>query len=171
MRRERDEGHWTREPWPWILMSGPALVVIAGLATAALAVKSSDGLVADDYYKQGLAVNQRLQRDHQAQALGVHAELMRSGLQLRVWVTPVELTRNQSLVLNVAHPTRAGADFSLPLHPEGGGMFTATLPHPLDGRWYVSLEDADGGWRLQGDWKVGTQERFRLGSDEPSRLQ
>ena len=51
---------WYREPWPWILMAGPAIVVVAGFATLAIAVKTDDGLVADDYYKQGLAINRVL---------------------------------------------------------------------------------------------------------------
>ena len=54
---------WYREPWPWLLMAGPVTVIIAGGFTAWLAVTSSDGLVADDYYKQGLAINQTLERD------------------------------------------------------------------------------------------------------------
>src|SRR4051812_31343236 len=41
---------WYREPWPWLLMSGPAIVVVAGCLTAGIAWKSDDGLVADDYY-------------------------------------------------------------------------------------------------------------------------
>ena len=48
---------WYREPWPWLLMAGPAVVVVAGLFTAWLAVVHEDGLVADDYYKQGLGIN------------------------------------------------------------------------------------------------------------------
>mgnify|MGYP000916835605 FL=1 len=44
---------WYREPWPWLLMSGPGLVVIAGVVTAWIAFSGADGLVADDYYKQG----------------------------------------------------------------------------------------------------------------------
>ena len=41
-------------------MSGPAIVVVAGIYTAYLAIVSNDGLVDDDYYKQGLAVSQRM---------------------------------------------------------------------------------------------------------------
>ena len=36
---------WYREPWPWFLMSLPAVAVIAGITTVWLAVRSSDGLV------------------------------------------------------------------------------------------------------------------------------
>ena len=41
---------WYREPWPWIIMAGPATVVVAGVATAVIAFRGADGLVADDYY-------------------------------------------------------------------------------------------------------------------------
>ena len=40
---------WYRHPWPWILMSGPFVVVVAGVITLYLAVVSDDGLVDDDY--------------------------------------------------------------------------------------------------------------------------
>jgi uncharacterized protein len=39
---------WYREPWPWLLMAGPAIVVVAGLYTAYLAVTTNDALVAGD---------------------------------------------------------------------------------------------------------------------------
>ena len=54
---------WYREPWPWILAAGPVAVILAGIVTVWLAIKSNDGLVADDYYKQGLEVNQVIQRE------------------------------------------------------------------------------------------------------------
>ena len=39
---------WYKEPWPWLLMSGPAAVVLAGALTAWLAFAGADGLVAED---------------------------------------------------------------------------------------------------------------------------
>ncbi|MEQ1516273.1 MAG: FixH family protein, partial [Usitatibacteraceae bacterium] len=36
---------WYRQRWPWLLMAGPAIVVVAGFVTLALAIQSSDGLV------------------------------------------------------------------------------------------------------------------------------
>jgi len=77
---------WYRHPWPWLLMAGPFIVVVAGLVTAYLAVVSNDGLVDDDYYKQGLAVNQISARDQRAAALALQAEVMRGadGAQIRI---------------------------------------------------------------------------------------
>jgi hypothetical protein len=34
---------WYRHRWPWLLMLGPAIVVIAGVATLALAIVTDDG--------------------------------------------------------------------------------------------------------------------------------
>ena len=51
---------WFREPWPWFLMAGPFIVVVASLASAWIAAASDDGVVAEDYYKQGLLINRRL---------------------------------------------------------------------------------------------------------------
>ena len=64
---------WYREPWPWLLMAGPAIVVVAALVTAYLAVSSDDGVVADDYYKRGLVINRVLEREQRAAALGLGA--------------------------------------------------------------------------------------------------
>ena len=38
---------WYREPWPWILMSGPATVVVAGCVTAVIAIRTADPVVAN----------------------------------------------------------------------------------------------------------------------------
>ena len=70
------ERPWYREPWPWILISGPAVVVVAGFVTLWLAVSSSDGLVAEDYYKQGLAINRVIEREEAAQKLGLTARIV-----------------------------------------------------------------------------------------------
>ena len=65
---------WYRQRWPWLIMSGPALVVVASIYTAMLAVRSDDGLVADDYYTEGLAINKDIQRDAIAAARNIRGE-------------------------------------------------------------------------------------------------
>ena len=49
-----------RGPWPWLLAAGPALVVVASLASAWLAVSKVDPVISEDYYKLGLTINRRL---------------------------------------------------------------------------------------------------------------
>lgn len=38
---------WYREPWPWIVAAGPAIVVVAGLATFWIAAHNADVVVKD----------------------------------------------------------------------------------------------------------------------------
>ncbi|MFV5213266.1 FixH family protein [Azonexus caeni] len=163
MTLKNDGKPWYKEPWPWLLMLGPGLVIIAAIVTIWLAVVSNDGLVTDDYYKQGLAVNQRLQRDHEASKLGLHADLMRSGQNLRLLVTTREgLAMPEVLTLRLAHPTLNVKDQLIEMKSEGAGFFGGVLASEVAGRWYVTLEDPAGQWRLHGEWHASLDEPLRL---------
>lgn len=169
MRLKTDTQPWYKEPWPWLLMAGPFVVVIAGVITAWLAIRSNDGLVADDYYKQGLAINQQLRRDHKADELGIGGEMMRSGEMLRVMLKADSgVIMPERLTLRVAHPTRAGMDQVVELLAEGNGMFIGKLNSDISGRWHVLLEDPSGTWRLHGDWHADAPEPLRLGAGDAS---
>jgi hypothetical protein len=54
---------WWREPQVWLLIAGPAAVVVAGLVTAVIAVRGADPVVAEDYYRRGLHINEELARN------------------------------------------------------------------------------------------------------------
>jgi hypothetical protein len=154
---------WYKEPWPWLLMAGPAVVIVAGVITVWLAVISNDGLVTDDYYKQGMAVNQRLQRDQHASSLGLRADVMRAGLNIRLLLTAdAEAKLPDAIVLKLARPTQAGEDQALQMATEGQGFYGGKLTTNIAGRWLVSLEDPAGEWRLQGEWVADSEEPLRL---------
>lgn len=147
---------WYREPWPWLLMLGPAIVIVAGLTTAYLAIVTSDGLVDDDYYKQGLTVNERASHDRRAAELGVEAEVVLGGDGDRIRALlrgKAGLRLPETLHLNIVHPTRPGFDQKISLHSEGGGVYAGVVK-PFVGRWHVTLEDERQEWRLVGDWRV-----------------
>ncbi|HRE17678.1 MAG TPA: FixH family protein [Rhodocyclaceae bacterium] len=166
MRTNTDGHPWYREPWPWILMTGPAVVIVAGSITAWLAISTNDGLVAGDYYKQGLAVNQRLQRERHAQELGVRAEVMRSGRQVRLLLSNGGLDPQASLNLKILHPTQPGGDQTVTLRPQADGFFAGELSDDFAGRRYVMLEDPAGQWRLQGEWPADGRQSLRLAPGE-----
>ena len=77
---------WYREPWQWIIMAPPAAAVVAGMVMLWLAITSYDGLVTDDYYKQGLAINKTLRRDDRASELSYRARVQLSEDSSRVRV-------------------------------------------------------------------------------------
>jgi len=151
---------WYREPWPWILMSGPAAVVVAGFATLWLAVSTSDGLVAEDYYKQGLAVNRVFAREDAAERLGLVATVEPARGTLRVRLAG--RAAPPALFVRLAHATRAGFDVTLRLARGADGSYQAALPPALPaGHWHVAIEDPRREWRVAGVWS-GTDAPFTL---------
>jgi hypothetical protein len=148
-----DTQPWYKEPWPWILMAGPAIVVVAGIATLYLALASFDGLVEDDYYKQGLAVHQEVKRDTAAAEEKVSAQVMLSGRNIRVFLSMADATNLPGqLQLHFIHPTRDGLDQDVILENEQG-FYSGSLTTEVHGRWNVYLEDQDKTWRLLGAWQ------------------
>lgn len=144
--------HWYHEPWPWLLMAGPVTVIVAGAITTYLAVVTNDGLVADDYYKRGLAINQTLSRDALARQLGHRARIAFSPDFGRVAVIlSSDKPVSGPLMLRLAHPGRPSLDRMLPLMNEGDHSYTSAFPSLTPGRWQVMLEDRDRTWRLVGD--------------------
>ncbi len=156
---------WYRHPWPWILMAGPFVVIVAGIITTYLAVVSNDGLVEDDYYKQGMAVNQMTARDKKAVSLGLQAEVMQNeeGTQLRILLRgKPDTVLPQVLNLRITHPTRAGVDKNVALRADGTGFYAGKLSALLTGRWHVALEDEKREWRLTGEWRVEKNVALKL---------
>jgi len=51
---------WWRFPLVWMVIGGPAVVVVAGLATLWLALRIPDPVVDEDYYRKGLEINSTL---------------------------------------------------------------------------------------------------------------
>lgn len=163
MTLRSDNRPWYKQRWPWFLIAGPGIVVIAGFITLWMAIDSDDGLVTDDYYKQGLTVNQRMQRDHQASSMGLHADVMRSGLGIRLLLSAdASVNLPEEIVLRLAHPTRAGMDQAVAMKVEGQGFYSGKLSSEIAGRWLVSIEDPAKQWRLQGEWLADSDAPLRL---------
>lgn len=143
-----DTTPWYRQFWPWVLIALPGTVVVASLITIGIALDNPDGLVVDDYYKHGLAINRVIARDEAAARYGMTAELT---------LTPefgtARLAGNPprtpaSLTLRLLHATMDGQDQTLELVLTADGRFTGPLESLSPGRWNVHLEADD--WRLTG---------------------
>ncbi|MFO1317765.1 MAG: FixH family protein [Burkholderiales bacterium] len=140
---------WYRHRWPWLLMAGPGIVVVAGFATLWLAIASDDGLVADDYYKRGLAINRTLERTQRAAALGLEAvvDVDAAGAARVTLVSSAERAAMPTAVrLTVVHPTRAGQDRRADLVVGPDRAYVGRIEPLPAGRWLVSVETDD--WRL-----------------------
>jgi hypothetical protein len=138
-------------------MAGPAIVIVAGFATAWLAIISNDGLVDDNYYKVGLAVNQELKQRQLAAELNINAQLSlgadKRSVDLVLNGLPKEALPD-TLQLRLVHPTRKGEDQRINL-VRSGNVYRGEISQSLGtGRWHVVIEDPLAGWRMDGNWDI-----------------
>lgn len=148
---------WYRQAWPWGLILGPAVVVVACFYTIWLAVKTTDPMVVDDYYKQGLAMNRSLERDQLASRLGLQAQLVfaADGVVRITLRAPAELPWPDAITLVLSHPAHEERDQRIPLHISGSAVRSAEYVADAAIRvepvsYQLALQDNAGSWRLTG---------------------
>ncbi len=144
-----DTEPWYRQFWPWFLILLPATVVVAALTTVVIANRGADDLVADDYYRDGLAINRQLERRQRAEELGLEARLIIDGLRVEAVIRgPVEA---ETLELTLSHPLEADRDFTVSLRAVGGGHYLGQLERPVAQRWHwILASPGETPWRLDG---------------------
>ena len=162
LRGRKPPTPWYRQAWPWFLISLPATAVIAGFATAWIAVVTDDGLVVDDYYKQGLAIQKTIDRTREAARRGMHAELVFTANLVEIRLNSVAgASVPDTLFLTVSHPTRGGMDQAISLVGSDGN-YNAELAALRPGHWNILLEDESRQWRLSGAMYLPSENHVRL---------
>ena len=152
--QEQDGKPWYRHPWPWLLMAGPAAVIVAGAHTAWLAFSHQDALVVGDYYKEGKAINQDLRRDRAAAAMGLVFNLQfdPAAGKLTGTIAGDGQVPQGPLRLRMVHSTQPEKDLDLLVQADAAGAFSLSLPMLEQARWQIVVENAARDWRLAGEW-------------------
>lgn len=146
---------WYREPWPWILMSGPLIVVVAGIITAWIAYTRGDTLISEDYYRKGLQVQQTIASSERAEAYGLQAQIRLTAadeVSVALAATHGDFKAPAQIRLTLSHPTRAGLDQTVMLQLQGSN-YVGRLHLPQSGHWLLLIESATPGaetWRMLG---------------------
>lgn len=162
---------WYKQAWPWFLISLPATAVIAGVITFVIAYKTFDGLVPDDFKRDGRIMAQVRDREEQASRLGLQAEIniaqSDEGETVVVHLKaqhPDEALLSASLLrLSFIHPTQDEHDLVLSLLAQGDGVFSGINTQVLkQGQWIIQLEDESQAWRLKGTITLPTETNMRL---------
>ncbi len=141
-------GPWYRHPWPWFIVGMLGSTVVAGIATVVIAVRGADSLVVDDYYREGKAINRRIEADREAASRQAKALLrVQDGVVVRL---DIQGEAPDALVLELSHVTRAELDRRLRLVRTDPGLYSTDGPLPA-GRYHATLRAAgdEQGWRLR----------------------
>ena len=168
--------HPLREPLVWLVAGIPLLTIVAGLVTLWIAFQRADSNVTEDYYKEGLGINRRIERDEQARALRLAGRLTADDAAIATPEgrrLPLDLALSGSsrgfepqVSLRMTHPVHQSLDRLVVLQAVGGGRYRGQLDADgLDGtRWSLALET--GSWRiaLPGLNAIATGARLEVGS-------
>jgi hypothetical protein len=161
---------WYREPLVWLIIGLPLTAVVAGLSTLYIAVVTRDGMVSDDYYQRGLAINQSLDRDRAATRLGLKAQLHLDAATGSVVVRFAEAATATALPKTITlywmYATHSGHDHTEQLVQSRDGAYRAVTPALVPGHWYVRIEAQD--WRLQGSMHMPRDTGLTLTAAAPS---
>jgi uncharacterized protein len=61
--KPQDSAPWWKHGHVWLVIAGPAVVVVASIVTAVIAIRTDDPVVEADYYRRGIEINKTLARD------------------------------------------------------------------------------------------------------------
>lgn len=153
---------WYREPMVWLVLGLPLVVVIASLATLAIALRSggNDAVPAEVRRSAQIQIS-NLRADQNAAQLGLSARMAIEADTGAVTLTLSSPAPGAGIVLRMSHPVHAAEDMTIPLTPSGESLLGRI--ERLDGShdWLLQLGDDDRQWRLHGRLERG-QTRTRL---------
>jgi uncharacterized protein len=162
---------WYRNPLVWLMIALPAWSVVAGISTVVLAFQVFDGVVVDDYYARGKAINVSLERDLAAQRRGLAAIATLSppaagapsaGPAIAVTVSALDVAALPArLRLAFLHATHGGADAQVDLLRAADGTYRAELPALARGKYYLQIEAEN--WRIVGALRQPGESTASLG--------
>ncbi|MDZ7751638.1 MAG: FixH family protein [Gammaproteobacteria bacterium] len=147
-----DDRPWYRHIWPWVLIALPLASVVASFTTLYIAMQDPDGLVKDDFYDTGVAIQARTDRMVAARQMGLAGELVLApgGGEVDFEFAGNVPADAPELTLALRHATRAQFDVDLTLTAVDDG-YTGELQAPLaPGNWNISLDPPDKAWRIRG---------------------
>jgi len=163
---------WHKYPLVWMMLSIPFSAVIMGVVMIWLAIDTDDGLVADDYYKQGMAINSVISRDKKAGELGLSAiiEFDKSARIIRLTFDKGLLeSYPKSIPLQLQHATRENSDVTVILDHGMGDQYIGHVGKDIsDGIWYFEIsdkKDMNTGWKLNARHHVRANNVIHLQSD------
>ena len=144
---------WYRERWPWLLMAGPIAVVLASFASAWVAARTDDGVVAEDYYKRTPPAPVPIA----GATLAVTGD-RRAHVHLDAAVPPGRVQVTFARPGDRAHARRVDLAFA-------GDEWVGSLPELAPGLWIVTLESER--WQLPTTVVTAPFSELALGTMHP----
>lgn len=156
---------WYKQFWPWFLIALPMTAVIGSMITINIAFTDADGLVKDDYYKEGLAMNMDIARKQNAENLGVTAKT-RFNLQegdISVTLNDASVGNLDKLLISLIHPTRSDNDMNIVLQRTADRRYQGKIEQDVNpGNWWVRISPENDSWYIEGRLFLPKENQLQL---------
>lgn len=141
---------WYKQFWPWFIIAIPGSSVIVGVVMITLALQDTGGLVREDWYKEGMAINQRLDKQNKAKTAGIKGSFTFSGDEniISLRMDNIDHAKESVLTLELVHPTLKQRDMSVQLYLTPQNTYFAKLEQTPAGLYYAQLRSEAGQWEI-----------------------
>jgi len=154
---------WYKEPYVWMLIGFPTSSIIVCSILLTFAINTKDTLVRDNYYKDGMAMNQEFKWDNKARVMDIRVAFTIKDNVATLDILNSRLDMSNTLLLEFSHPTLQGKDRDslLQLKP-GSKTYQGFIDSVQDGKYYIQVESAEQSWRIRGEVYVINGETHSL---------
>lgn len=138
---ETDEGPWYKQFWAWFVIVPLLAVVTMGCTLLFFAIKGADSIVVDNYYKEGLSINQLKGADQLAVKLEIKIKLWIDDLTGEVRVQLSGQRTPDFLKLRLYHATLKDKDTQIKLTKGADSAYYGQLEQRLKDKWYLFIDE------------------------------
>lgn len=135
---------WYREFWFWFVFGPLIFIIVLCCFTVTIALKNSDDVVVDNYYKEGQMINQVLEQDKRAEQLGLSGQVRFDATTGEVFLSLANAPEDEALapaqlLLFMAHPVKAAKDHQILLKRIAPGEYRGEVEKEPRFAWYLTL--------------------------------
>lgn len=156
---EFDEGPWYKQFWLWFMLVPLGVLMTGSFYLLYVSIVTNDGVVVDNYYRDGKGYVVRKEEDAFARAMDLNAKVFWSDDTIKIKLNGDLTPPPETLELLIIFPTAQQYDVYVELKHRGLGEYIGTLPEQVSGRRMLQLHpiDADTDWRLHADTTLPPQ--------------
>jgi len=147
--QEKDTKPWYKQFWPWFLIAIPTSSLIVGSQVLRFAMDGTNSLVVDDYYKEGKAINSRLDKIEKARELGIRTELFIDEQSIALEFVSGAPATGEALKFEFFHVTIENRDFNVLLTRDANGVYRSSIDNDISGKWRIRLMPLNEEWKVQ----------------------
>ncbi|QJQ97221.1 FixH family protein [Halomonas sp. PA5] len=129
-----------------------------------VAIRTADGMVQEDYYEHGRAINVVLAKQQRAAELELAGELMVDSATGDIILDLSGDARPDQLLLKLIFPTQDDRDQEFTLEHVRDGRYVGQTTERLQYRWYLQLQPSGETpeWRLTGEARFPRETTIEL---------